>query len=154
MGDSSLVPMLESLIDDYHLSCVTKGIQVNLDAQEDMEVEMVKFQLYSGLSNIFKNAIESIEASANKHKGNIKVRLFSDNGKIVLEISDNGLGVEKKYIDKMFLSGFTTKEDGHGLGLHALKNFLHSHKSSISLESEGVNRGATLSIFIEEKTDE
>lgn len=145
----SLTALLESLIEDYHLSCVTKGIRVTLEAQE-IEIKTIKFQLHSGLSNIFKNAIESIEASEQKGQGNITIDVREDANAITIGISDNGLGIEPHHQAKMFSSGFTTKADGHGLGLHAFNNFLRAHNSTIELQSQGKNRGASVIITIQE----
>lgn len=145
-----LVEMLSSLVEDYHLSCVTKGIDVHLSADAPIEIEMVKFQLHSGLSNIFKNAIESIESSLQRHHGQIHIALSQTPSGVVIEIEDNGIGVEPENLEKMFSSGFTTKKEGHGLGLHAFNNFLHTHNSTITLQSQGKNQGATITITIGE----
>ena len=146
----ALTPLLELLIDDYHLSCVTKGIKVHLDASEELEIEIVKFQLHSGLSNIIKNAIESIESSFQKGKGEIHITAYKTHNGVIIEIEDNGIGIEEQNLSKMFSSGFTTKKQGHGLGLHAFNNFLRTHNSSIMLLSQGKNTGASIIIHIGE----
>jgi signal transduction histidine kinase len=146
----ALKPLLESIINDYHLSCVTKGIEVTLEAEANIEIELVIFQLHSGLSNIFKISIESREASQNIHHGLIHIALSQTPDFTTIEISDNGSGVTQQNLSKMFSSGFTTKTQGHGLGLHAFNNFLRTHKSSISLLSEGKDKGATVTIHIGE----
>ncbi len=145
-----LMELLSSLVEDYHLSCITKGIDVHLEGDGPLEIEMVKFQLHSGLSNIFKNAIESIESSLQRHHGQIHIAVSRVASGVNIEIEDNGIGVEPHHTQKMFSSGFTTKKEGHGLGLHAFNNFLRTHNSSITLVSEGKNRGATITIFIGE----
>jgi len=148
----SLKSLLESLAEDYHLSCATKGIRMSLEV-EDIEITTVKFQLHSGLSNIFKNAIESIEASEQKGRGEIRVMLRRTSSAIVISISDNGAGVYLENRSKLFSSGFTTKKDGHGLGLHAFNNFLHNHNGTIELQSPGKEMGATITITLKEKQE-
>jgi C4-dicarboxylate-specific signal transduction histidine kinase len=48
----------------------------------------------------------------------------------------------------MFNSGFTTKADGHGLGLHSLLNFLNENNGSIKIASPDPNSGAELLLEI------
>ncbi|SMO97086.1 ATP-binding protein [Gracilimonas mengyeensis] len=41
-----------------------------------------------------------------------------------LEITDNGTGINKEHVDKIFSHGFTTKKEGHGFGLHSSANYV------------------------------
>jgi signal transduction histidine kinase len=76
------------------------------------------------------------------------------NEDIIIEVQDNGIGMDENTILNMFTQGFTTKTDGHGLGLHSFANFLTSCGHSITCESEGIGKGTkfivTLSIGGEE----
>jgi sensor histidine kinase regulating citrate/malate metabolism len=50
----------------------------------------------------------------------------------------------------MFKSGFSTKEKGHGLGLHAFNNFLNSCNGKITLQSDGLGKGALARIEVKD----
>uniref|UniRef100_B1XUB6 histidine kinase n=1 Tax=Polynucleobacter necessarius subsp. necessarius (strain STIR1) TaxID=452638 RepID=B1XUB6_POLNS len=71
------------------------------------------------LLNLIMNAEESLIASANRPK-TLKISSFhiKDNG-IQIGVADNGSGIEPDVMNKLFSYGFTTKQFGHGLGLHA-----------------------------------
>jgi CheY-like chemotaxis protein len=116
--------------------------------------------------NLIVNASEAIEDKV----GVISVRtnimtvddtylietFFSDNvpeGEYVfLEISDNGIGMDKATQEKIFDPFFTTKFKGHGLGMAAVLGIIRGHKGAIKVYSE-LGQGTTIKVlFPAEKT--
>ena len=63
--------------------------------------------------------------------------------KIVLKISDNGMGMSKATLNKLFTPFFTTKEHGTGLGLSTVKKIVEAHRGDIRVESE-IDKGTTV----------
>ena len=59
---------------------------------------------------------------------------------------DNGCGIPSENLLKIFNHGFTTKERGHGFGLHASANSMTEMGGSITVESDGENRGAVFTL--------
>jgi len=144
----NIVEMLNSLLEDYHIDLATKGIEVKLQTPKELNIQSVKFQFHSGISNLLKNAIESIQESPQKGAGLIEIVVASQESRVRIAVSDNGVGLDAQHVKKMFSAGFTTKKEGHGLGLHAFNNFLHSINGTISVKSEGINQGATIEITL------
>ncbi len=64
---------------------------------------------------------------------------------IEFEIKDNAIGISKENLNKIFTHGFTTKDDGHGFGLHNSANNAKQLGGDINLISDGLGKGA---IFI------
>jgi len=91
--------------------------------------------------NIFVNAIEAMEPD----KGILTIKTDSKNSRCIAMISDNGKGISKEHISKLFEPYFTTKETGTGLGLAHVQNIILSHKASISADSE-VGKGTTFTV--------
>jgi len=60
-----------------------------------------------------------------------------------MKISDNGEGILKENINKIFSHGFTTKPHGHGFGLHTCANSMTEMGAKIVVKSQGLNKGAT-----------
>jgi len=138
--------MLENLVEDYRVNCLIKGINLELECEKSLKIETMKFQFQSGISNIIKNAIESIEQSEQYHTGKISIQASQKSHSINITIKDNGVGIETQNISNLFKAGYTTKNSGHGLGLHAFNNFLNAHNGNIRLFSQGPQTGATVSI--------
>ncbi|MCJ7576927.1 MAG: ATP-binding protein, partial [candidate division Zixibacteria bacterium] len=63
--------------------------------------------------------------------------------RIVLRISDTGMGMSKATLDKLFTPFFTTKEHGTGLGLSTVKKIVEAHRGDINVESE-LGKGTTV----------
>ncbi|MFQ6037318.1 MAG: PAS domain-containing sensor histidine kinase, partial [Candidatus Aminicenantales bacterium] len=93
--------------------------------------------------NLIMNSISAIEK-----KGTIRIRLDSDNRDgLLITISDDGKGIEKKHLPKIFQPFFTTKPKGTGLGLSICKKIVESHNGSITVRSEP-GKGTTFFIYL------
>jgi signal transduction histidine kinase len=58
-------------------------------------------------------------------------------------VRDNGIGIAQDHLVKIFTSGFTTKKDGHGFGLHSSANAAREMGGSLTAQSDGLGRGAS-----------
>ncbi len=104
------------------------------------KVDMVKIN--EVFLNIFQNSIE-----ATKENGMIMVRTWVDGGNVMVEISDNGEGISKGELKKIFTPFFTTKEKGSGLGLALSLRIIQDHGGNISVSSKK-GRGSSFLISI------
>jgi two-component system nitrogen regulation sensor histidine kinase NtrY len=86
------------------------------------------------LINLVKN---SIHALANRYDGQIKLLGFlNKRGRVTLQVIDNGTGILKDVLDKIFIPFFTTKPSGSGIGLSLSKQILRLHNATITAHSE------------------
>ncbi|KTD63739.1 sensory box histidine kinase/response regulator [Legionella santicrucis] len=97
-------------------------------------------QLFVNLVQNAKNAL--LEAETKKKILTIKTRHMSSRT-IAIEFSDTGIGIRPEHINRIFNFGFTTRENGHGFGLHTSALAIHDLGGKISVKSEGINQGAT-----------
>ncbi len=97
-----------------------------------------KSKLQIAFSNILVNAIEAME----KDKGELCVIVNEARGKYRVFIKDNGKGIPKENLSKIFEPFFTMKKNGMGLGLSAAYGIFQSHKASMHVESV-LNTGTT-----------
>lgn len=56
--------------------------------------------------------------------------------RIILNVTDNGTGIEKEKIDRIFIPFYSTKRDGTGIGLSLSKNIMKIHNGSITVTSK------------------
>ena len=89
------------------------------------------------------NAIESMDAA----NGKLLIETIMKNGMCVINISDNGKGMNKETLSKIFDPFFTSKKDGNGLGLTNTQNIILNHKGKIQVTSE-LLKGTTFSITL------
>ena len=84
--------------------------------------------------NLIKNANEALE---NNEDGLISISCSSDYpGKILIEIADNGAGIDFEDIDQVFVPFFTTKEHGTGIGLSLCRQIIRLHNGNITVKSK------------------
>ena len=91
-------------------------------------------QLFSWvIENLLKNSLDAV-----KNEGLIKVKVHENSKKVYIDISDNGTGISKSNIKRVFKPGFTTKSRGWGLGLSLSKRIIENfnHGKIFVLQSE------------------
>jgi signal transduction histidine kinase len=98
------------------------------------------------LVNLLSNAKYAVSASETPDK-RIWVRLHRvDEQRIRIEVEDNGVGIDPENMTKIFAYGFTTKDAGHGFGLHSSANAAKQIGATLTAHSQGVEQGATFTL--------
>lgn len=105
--------------------------------KEECFAQLDPEQLKTTILNLIINAIEAID----EKNGKITVRVFSTLNEVHIAIKDNGKGIEKDLLVKLFDPFFTGKPKGMGLGLTSSQNIILQHGGNIDVESE-VGKGA------------
>ena len=121
-----------------------KNIKLSLDVEKDINVIGNRSLLIRLLQNIINNAYRY-----GKENGFIKVRLFSSNNQAVLQIEDNGIGIEEKALDHIFDRFYRAEssrtQKGTGLGLSMVKKIVDIHNGIIDVVSK-VDKGTCFKI--------
>ncbi len=89
--------------------------------------------------NILLNSAEAVETGG---KVIVRTRLEEDDGRkvAVIEIEDNGCGIDEKNLESVFEPFFTTKSMGTGLGLTNARKVIELHEGTIEISSRSVGR--------------
>ena len=114
---------------------------------EDTEIITImdRTQLIRIITNLVKNAIQAIpESQIDKH---IRIKVRKQDNSVLIEVSDNGNGIEAQNIPRIFEPKFTTKTSGMGLGLGIIKNIIENYKGTITFESE-FGKGTTFTVTL------
>jgi PAS domain S-box-containing protein len=90
-------------------------------------------QMNQVFMNLILNAIQAIEGA-----GEVTIRTFAQDARVVVEISDDGVGIPDEHLHRIFDPGFTTKgvKVGTGLGLSIAFRIVENHGGTIEVESE------------------
>jgi signal transduction histidine kinase len=99
-------------------------------------------QVSLAISNLLVNSIQAVS-----EKGEIHLFTRGSKKNIFIVIKDNGVGISKEHLSKIFDFMFSTKPMGSGLGLSIAKKIISDHHGEISVKSE-VNRGSAFTIRI------
>lgn len=89
------------------------------------------------IEQVFINLINnSIHALKGRNQPIIKISCIVAPEKTVIVISDNGMGIEDKIMNQIFIPFYTTKKNGSGIGLSLSKNILKKHDGNLLVSSE------------------
>ncbi|MFL5358701.1 AAA family ATPase [Archangium sp.] len=105
-------------------------------------VRVDKHKVLQILINFLDNAKKAVKGLPEEQR-RVHVRLEATGGMARILVVDNGAGIAPENRERLFSQGFTTREGGHGLGLHSSALAARTLGGRVSLESEGPGRGAT-----------
>jgi signal transduction histidine kinase len=91
-------------------------------------------QLIRIITNLVKNAIQSIPEQ--QERKTVFVTVKKDSNNVLIIVEDNGIGIKPEDISRIFEPKFTTKNSGMGLGLGIIKNIIENYKGTITFETE------------------
>lgn len=105
-------------------------------------------ELFSwAIENLVKNAVDAIKDNSGTGEVSLKARVSGS--QYVIDISDTGKGIEKKYQREIFNPGFSTKTRGWGLGLSLTKRIIEEyHGGKVSILKTEKGKGTTFRISL------
>ena len=124
-------------------------IDFDIDLPDTTILVALNAELFSWtLENLVKNGIDAMRG-----QGTISIGLSAQNKRVLLHISDGGKGIPKRYFNKIFRPGFTTKKRGWGLGLSLARRIVEDyHRGKIRVLKSIKDQGSTLEINLPEVT--
>ncbi len=124
-------------------------LKIDFEFEADLPVLYVnKIRVSRALINILENAIIVPTKFPVKE---IKVTLYSINRGLVIEVKDNGVGIPKSQMNKIWEIGYSTKQTT-GLGLAFVKKVIEDNGGTITINSM-INRGTTVKILLPNITE-
>ncbi|MCH4821971.1 PAS domain S-box protein [Gramella lutea] len=127
---------LEKTLEVLQLQIKRKNVRIKSQVPQDMKIIFNASYLESILLNFLTNAIRYSHPDRDPE---ISVKGYMQNSSWVLEISDNGIGIDlKKHGDKVFglYKTFTDRKDSRGVGLFITKNQINAMGGKVAVESE------------------
>jgi PAS domain S-box-containing protein len=120
-------------------------IRIVREFQEVPPINLDKHKVLQVLINLLSNAKHALLDSGREDR-QIVVRTRVTNGSLRIEVEDNGVGISRENLDRIFRFGFTTKEKGHGFGLHGSALAAKQLHGSLIVHSDGPGRGAIFAL--------
>ncbi|HAY35164.1 MAG TPA: ATP-binding protein [Ignavibacteria bacterium] len=142
---TSINSIIEKAVADVKFLIQDKNINVRKSLHNDIpEIGIDKAQIEETVCNILTNSIQAI-----KRTGEINIKTYTSDNNIIIEISDNGEGILKANLEKIFTPFFSSKEygKGTGLGLSIAKRIITEHGGTITAYSKP-GKGAKFTISL------
>lgn len=127
-----------------------KGVSLEVSGDAGI-IYGVRRLLYEVIYNLCDNAIKY-----NKQGGTVKISVIEKQGKVQVNVSDNGIGIAPEHQDKVFERFYCVDKShsklsgGTGLGLSIVKHAVQCHGGKITMESE-IGKGTTISLLFDVK---
>jgi PAS domain S-box-containing protein len=101
--------------------------------------------LLAVLVNLLRNAREALARQPSSTR-RIGLEARHDESRLIVRVTDNGAGIRREDLPRLFEQGFTTRENGHGLGLHMSAITLKRLGGSLHAASDGPGTGASFTL--------
>ncbi len=148
-SENNLSEIVQNTISKFKPEFDTKEIAIETSIASNISCVCDKTRIEQVLSNLLLNSLDFVS----EKMGKISISLESDNHIATITIKDNGIGIEKDQLDKLFVKFYQIKHDmtrkygGTGLGLAVSNEIVALHRGRIWAESDGIRKGSTF--FIE-----
>lgn len=147
--ENNLSEIVQNTVNKFKPDMNIKEIIVETNIANNVLCVCDKARMEQVISNLLLNSIDFVSEKI----GRISISLESDTHTAKITIKDNGLGMEKNQLDKLFVKFYQIKHDmtrkygGTGLGLAISHEIITLHGGKIWVESEGIGKGSIF--FIE-----
>jgi two-component system phosphate regulon sensor histidine kinase PhoR len=139
--------LITEVVQNLNVKLLKKNIQFQFKKGSELPIEVFadKNKIYQVLVNIFSNAVKY-----GKIDGEITASVYHlEDKKILIEITDNGIGIDEAHIPRLFERFYRTDDarsrdiGGSGLGLAICKHIIEAHGENIHVRSQ-LNVGTTI----------
>ena len=144
MDEIKIADILNRCIIDLEYQIKKKNIEIHLDIDSTVVLNIDPFRITQVFSNLISNALKFTPPNCSIHILDEKI-----DSKIIYKIKDNGIGLTKDEIKKLFGKFIMLNNDienfskGSGLGLYISKGIIEAHGGEIWVQSEGREKGST-----------
>ncbi len=138
--------LVDDVAEEMETPAEQKGVSISVLSHSSQLMKLDQTLITNLLLNIIENAVKY-----NNSGGEVRVSLFKENDNVVLTIQDDGIGISKEDIPKIFNRFFraehTGEKEGTGLGLAIAKWIVELHQGEIYIDST-LSVGTTVTIHL------
>jgi signal transduction histidine kinase len=118
------------------------GVTVVREFADVPPVKVDKHKVLQILVNVMRNAKYAMDELAPAEKRLTVSIGLKDDSSVAITVRDNGTGISRENLARIFSRGFTTKRDGHGFGLHSGRQVAQELGGQLTVSSDGPGKGA------------
>jgi hypothetical protein len=141
-----ITSIIEEVVSEKRIEYVNKpNVAIEFFAPEKTygifsKINTVEFK--RAISNIINNSVQAL-----RDEGTVQIHLKIQTDFILLSIIDNGCGIRAEDLERLGKKDFTTKKDGHGLGIFHARSTIEEHGGDLKFRSK-VGEGTSVDIYL------
>ena len=144
---TEITEVIQSVIDYFNrrLPISSKKTKIKIINSSNVVLPLNRSLFEWVVENLIKNALDAIESK----NGLITFEIKEEEQNIIIDVSDNGKGIDLKNRKDVFRPGYSTKNRGWGLGLSLVKRIIEDyHRGKIFVESTNLGEGTVFQIIL------
>ena len=151
---TSIAELVEDTIQINAETITRNSVEVKREIADLPTLLLDRHKVLQILTNLISNAIYALSKSSRDDRI-LKICVKEmKSGFLRIDVCDNGIGIPKENLTRIFEHGFTTKKTGHGFGLHSTALSANELDGSIIAHSDGPGKGAVFTVELPFKTQE
>lgn len=151
-ADVNLTTVAREVLAMLATTAIEKNIELEFESEDVPSIKGNATALSIMIRNLVDNAIRYC-----RENDKVIVKIYPDNGHVVLEVSDTGPGIPVEFKGRVFERFFRvlgTKASGSGLGLAIVKQICDLHNAEITLENYADTTGLSFKIYFDKSLDD
>ena len=131
LNELDLLGLVEDVLRVQEAELSNRELEVKVEVSDDLPIILGdRDQIKQAFFNLIKNAMEAMQPS-----GSLRILARCDDDFVYLQFVDDGSGISEEDLSKVFQAYYTTKEEGHGLGMMIVERIMREHGGHINIES-------------------
>lgn len=136
--------VVEDALRLHHSDMVRAGVTVEREFGDVPVVPLDKARIVQILVNLFSNARHAMAQREGQRR--MLLRVGQEGGQLAVSVTDEGEGISRENLTRIFAHGFTTRRGGHGFGLHSSALVALEMGGTLVAHSDGPGAGATFTL--------
>ncbi len=128
-----ILDLITSVAGLFKEAAFARGIKISVFCSPGLYFKLDQDRIKQVLINLVKNSLEAI--SKEDQQGEIELIVLSEKKRLVIRVKDNGAGINREQIDRVWDLYYTTKKDGSGIGLSFSRKIVEAHNGFMKISS-------------------
>ncbi len=131
LNNLDLIEIVEEVLHVQEAELMDRQLDVNVAVPETLpHILGDQGQIKQVFFNVIKNAMEAMQPG-----GKLNIHTRCDDDFVYMQFIDTGSGISEKELSRVFQAYYTTKKEGHGLGMMIVQRIIRDHGGQIGVES-------------------
>lgn len=150
--DINVGNLMERVISIFKFQSIEEKIRIDFINNSQTNIFGDGRRLSQAFFNLIHNAIKNLSSFEGNRVIRVNIEEYQERNEMVIIVEDSGPGIPKEQKNNVFVRAFTSRKDGHGIGLMMVKNIVENHEGQIELINSSLG-GAAFKITLPLRSD-